>query len=138
MCKDYLCFFISKRLVYCFLAAALTAGATAKRRYKTQLVTHSLLVAEKSSYLVLQLSQLETVKVRQRSTNLALFDLLGPSSLVPGSNNVSLFDGLLKSTLTDVTGKILEDDGSQDHATERESLTGNASSRAVDESLLLI
>jgi hypothetical protein len=88
--------------------------------------------------LILELQQFETVKVRQRSTNVTLFNLLGPSGLVPGSNNFTLFQNLLESGLTSVTGKALENKRSQDHTAVRESLTGNTSSGAIDESTVMV
>lgn len=121
--------------------AALTVEARAKRRYnkiKLGLNIHPFFNLSFFCYLVLQLVQLETVEIGQRSTNLTLFDLLGPGGLVPGSNGIALFQSLLKSGLTDTTGEFLENNGSQNQTAVRESLTSNASGGTVNESLIII
>jgi hypothetical protein len=87
--------------------------------------------------LVLQLGQLETVEIGQVGTDLALFELLGPSRLFPSGNSLGLVQSLNETSLTNVTGKVLEDKGSQNHTTVRESLTDNTGGRTIDESLLL-
>jgi hypothetical protein len=89
-------------------------------------------------YLVLQLVHLEAVKVGQRSTNLALFNLLGPGGLVPSSNNITLFQGLLEGSLTNTTGKLLENNGGQNQTAVRESLTRNTGGGTVNESLHIL
>ena len=91
-----------------------------------------------STYLVLELGQLETIKVSQVSTNLTLFELLGPGSLGPLVNSLVLLQSLLKSRLTDSTRKILEDKRSQDHATEGESLTSDTSGGTIDKSTVVV
>jgi hypothetical protein len=87
--------------------------------------------------LVLQLGDLETIEIGQVSTDLALFELLGPSRLFPGGNSFSLFQSLLESSLTSVTGKVLDNERSQDQTLVRESLTDNTGGRTIDESLLV-
>lgn len=89
-----------------------------------------------NTYLVLELGQLETIKVSQVSTNLALFELLGPGSLSPLLDGLVLLQSLLESGLTDSTGKVLEDKRSQNHTTEGESLTSDTGGRTIDESLM--
>ena len=88
--------------------------------------------------LVLELGQLETIKVSQVSTNLALLELLGPGGLGPLLNGLVLLQSLLERGLTDGTGKILEDKRSQNHTTEGESLTSDTGGRTIDESAVMI
>lgn len=87
--------------------------------------------------MVLELGQLETIKVSQVSTNLALLELLGPGGLGPLLNGLVLLQSLLERGLTDGTGKILEDKRSQNHTTEGESLTSDTGGRTIDESLCI-
>jgi DNA/RNA endonuclease YhcR with UshA esterase domain len=88
--------------------------------------------------LVFQLQQLETVKVGQVGANLALLELLGPSSLVPGSNSLVLLQSLDKGSLTNGTREVLEDKRSQDHTAEGESLTNDTGGGTIDESTVVI
>lgn len=86
-------------------------------------------------YLVLQLLNLETFKVGQVGTNFTLLELLSPGRLFPLSNNLALFQSLLKNSLTSGTGKTLDNQVGQSKTGISQRLTNDTSSRTVDEGL---
>lgn len=80
---------------------------------------------QQNPYLFLQLHNLESLKVRQRTPLLPLFSPLCPSALLPFSLDLLFFPCPSNWTSTGGSWKFGDDDGSDDSVIKAHCVTGH-------------